>query len=267
MMTSPTLSKSTPNGRFYVHPRKQSEVPSITNVIGMKDKPALKYWAAKQAAIFAAENIATIEGLNDQAAAIDLIKGAPFRSTKGASERGDAVHGWIDDYVKDKLAGGNGVHPDAETITAAGFTAKNMWRQFGAFVQQYQPEWIMSEFTVWSEKYEYAGTGDWAAKIKGYCVYADTKTGNGVYPEVGLQLAALVNADYMFDTSGNQAALPKYDRCAVLHVRPRFSRLSPLNGIPGCFQAFLGLRNVFEWHVTEADGVIGTAPKVEAKAA
>lgn len=259
-MTNPVLAKSTSNGRFYVHPRRQSEVPSITNVIGMKDKPALKYWAAKQTAIFAAQNVEVIAGLADEAARIDLIKGAPFRGTEGSAHRGDIVHDWIDLYAKGKVQG----VADLPGWNEADWQARSMWKQFIAFTKRYEPEWIMSEFTVWSDKHAYAGTGDWCAKIRGRVVFADTKTGNNVYPEVGLQLAAVTHADYVIAPNGDEKPIPKWDKCAVLHVRPRFTRLHPLNGIEGCFKAFLGLRDVFEWHVAESENVIGVARKVEA---
>lgn len=260
-MTSPALSIKTPKGRFYQHPRSHAQVPSITNVIGMKDKPALKWWAAKQAAIFAAQNLDTLAKLTE-AERIDLIKGAPFRSTTTSSERGDVVHDWIDQFIK------SGTKIEAyipEGYNEASRTAQNMWKSFQAFTQKYQPKFIASEFTVWSDKHQYAGTGDFICQISGATIYADTKTGNGVYPEVGMQISALANADYMFDANGEPKKLPKCDRGAVLHVRPRFSRLHPLSDLDECFKAFLGLRACFEWDCVTSDSVIGATPKIEAK--
>lgn len=260
-MTSPALSIKTPHGRFYEHPRSHAQVPSITNVIGMKDKPALKWWAAKQAAIFAAQNLDTLKALSE-AERIDLIKGAPFRSTATASERGDCVHDWIDQFIKS----GECIEAHIpEGFDAASRTAQNMWKSFQAFVLKYHPVFLHSEFSVWSDTYQYAGTGDFICRIGSATVYGDTKTGNGVYPEVGIQIAALRGGDYMFTADGEQVPLPKCDRGAVLHVRPRFARLSPLKGLDECFDAFLGLRKVFEWDCVTADTVIGAAPKIEVK--
>jgi hypothetical protein len=260
-MTAPSMAIDTPNGRYYQHPRTERAVPSITNIIGMKDKPALVGWAAKMSAEFAMDNLESIKGLERQAG-IDLIKGARWRSSNSAAAKGDEVHGWIDDWIK---AGS----PDIAKWTPDGFadahfTPKNMWKQFCAFTRKYNPTWLASEFTVWNEKVGYAGTGDWIARIGNHVVYGDNKTGNGIYPEVGLQISALVYADHMFDTNGEEVALPKCDKGAVLHVRPRFSRLSPLNHLDKCFAAFCGLREVFEWHVATEDDVIVNAPKVEA---
>ena len=78
-----------------------------------------------------------------------------------------------------------------------------------------------------------------------------------------MQVAAGAAADYAIDGDGKQYQLPKSERFAVLHVRPTYTRLHPLNGIPGCFKAFLGLRAVFDWHCNEADQVISDAPQIK----
>ena len=261
-LTAPVLAISTPKGRFYQHPRSKKQVPSITNIIGMKDKPALKWWAAKMAATFAAQNINVIGQLKTEQERIDLIKGAPFRSTDNSSKVGDTVHDWIDGYAKHFIATGGARDWEPEEFEDAPLTARRMWHQFLHMDSHYQVEWLVSEFTVWSEQYEFAGSGDWIARIGGQVIYGDTKTGNGVYPEVGLQVAAGANADYALDGNGEQYQLPAAERFAVLHVRPTYTRLSPLENIDGCFKAFLGLRAVFEWDVTESEQVIGYAPQL-----
>lgn len=260
-MTDPILSIKTPNGRHYKHPISASVVPSITNVIGMKDKPALVGWAAREVATFAAENLDVLGKLERQER-IDLAKGSPYRSSHNAADRGTEVHGWIETYIKKTMSGRKPGRP--EGYEKSSITAKNMWTQFGAFVKKYDPEWVASEFTVWSDTYEYAGTGDFIAKIKGSYVWVDAKTGKGVYPEVGMQIAALRGADYMFLSDGERTVLPPFDRGAVLHVRPRGTRFHPLDHMDECFEAFLGLRQVFRWHVEYAGEVIIEVPKVEA---
>jgi hypothetical protein len=261
-LTDPVLSKSTSNGRFYVRPGRFSEVPSITNIIGMKDKPALKWWAARQAAEFAADNVDTIKALK-RAEAIDLIKGAPFRKTGDSANVGDIVHNWIDQYIKMRLQSPGITFDPDPAFSDAPRTAQKMWGSFMCVVQKYNPQWIASEFTVWSETHEYAGTGDWMARIGGRIVLGDTKTGNGVYPEVGMQCAALEYADYALDAEGNEYQLPNAEAFGVLHVRPTYARLSPLEGIPACYKAFLGLREVHRWMCETSESVIRVAPKIE----
>jgi hypothetical protein len=261
-LTSPALSISTPKGRFYQHPRSKKQVPSITNVIGMKDKPALKWWAAKQAATYAADNLDMLQAMKTKEERIDVIKGAPFRKTGDSSDVGNRVHDWIDGFAKRYIETGGARDFEPEDFDDAPLTARRMWHQFLHMDSYYQVEWLVSEFTVWSEEHDYAGTGDWIARIGGQVIYGDTKTGNGVYPEVGLQVAAGAGADYALDANGEQYQLPEAERFAVLHVRPTFTRLSPLEGIEGCFRAFLGLRAVFEWDVMESEQVVGYAPQL-----
>lgn len=262
-MTAPLLAVSTSNGRFYQHPRSKAQVPSITNVIGMKDKPALKWWAAKEAAKYAAANLDTLARMKTEQERIDLIKGAPFRKTGDSSEVGNSVHDWIDGYAKNYVLNGGSRDWEPEDIGSASITAKRMWNQFRYIDRYYAIDWLMSEVTVWSETHEYAGTGDWIARIGDAVVYGDTKTGNGVYPEVGMQVSAIAGADYAIDGNGEQYQLPSAERFAVLHVRPTYTKLSPLSNIDGCFKAFLGLRAVFEWHCVEAESVIGYAPQIK----
>ncbi len=271
-MAAPDLSKQTDKGRFYVHPdpsrRNNShagspdEVPSITNVINTKAKPGIAYWGYKQCGLFVAENIDTIIELakKDPAAVVDVVKGAPHRSTAKSGNRGDLVHDWIDQRIRS----GGKLPTNEEVMDSGDSSAREMWRSFLRVEEQYAIKWLHSEFTVWSDKYEYAGTGDWIAEIYGKVTLGDTKTGNNIYPEVGLQVAAVAYSDYAIDDDGQPFNLPHPDRFAVLHIRPRYARLSPLTKIPECFQAFLGLRAAFSWNVNTAENVIQYAPKIVA---
>lgn len=266
-MTNPALAVSTPHGRFYQSPSSGKQVPSITNIISTLDKPALKWWAAKQAATYAAENRQMLAGLKTDQEVIDLVKGAPFRTTGEAAGVGDKVHDWIDGYAKHYIeTGERGWEPEDLNDTPnseGGLTIRRMWRQFVYLDSHYKIHWLVSEFTIWSDRHDYAGTGDWIAKIGNSVVYGDTKTGKGVYPEVGLQVAAGAGADYALDGDGNKYQLPKAERFAVLHVRPTYTKLHPLEQIPECFKAFLGLRAAFDWKCKTSEFVIKDAPKIQ----
>lgn len=260
-MTDPILSVSTANGRYYVHPDRRDMAPSITNITSKKDKPGLKYWAAREAATYAADNLDKLQTLSRDEV-VQLVKMAPFaRSEDSPSAIGDTVHGWIDVYAKGEVV-------SADEVAAAPRQARDMWRQFHGFIDRYKPHFIMSEFTVWSDKHGYAGTADWAAFIDGGgTVLGDTKTGKAVYPDVGMQLAALANADYILNADGTETELPKFDAYAVLHLRPMFARLIPVQRIDESFDQFLGLKAAFNFDVLYADEVLGYAPKIETRAA
>lgn len=259
-MPAPDLSKQTSDGRVYVHPHDGREAPSTTNIINMKAKPGIAYWGYRQCGEFVADNVDTIVALakKDRSAVIDVVRGAPNRRTEQSGNRGDLVHLWIERRIRS-----GGLEPtDQEVMDTADKTAREMWKSFLRIEANYSPEWLHSETTYWSDKYEYAGTLDWMARINGKVVLGDTKTGNNVYPEVGMQVAAAAYADYAIDDDGQPFSLPHADKFAVLHIRPRYARLNPLTHIPECFQCFLGLRAVWGWSHVTSENVIQYAPKI-----
>jgi hypothetical protein len=251
-VTAPALARSTPTGRVYEHPRTGKQWPSITNAIGVIDKPALKFWAARQCAEFTADNLDSLGPL-DRQSRIDLVRGAPFRSSGNAANIGDIVHDTIDKRIKGQQV----------DTTAFPPSAQKCMRSFAAFERTYKPRWIESEFTVWSDTYGYAGTADWSAYVGDWTVLGDTKTGKAVYPEVGLQIAAIASADFILDIDGTERPLPDFDRFAVLHIRPTFARLIPLD-INGCLEAFNHAVALKRWKDVDSVNVIQAAPKVPA---
>src|SRR6266849_914879 len=224
-MPAPDLSIQTEHGRMYVHPHDGRRAPSITNVINMKSKPGIAYWGYKKCGEFVANNLDTIVGLarKDKAAVVDVVKGAPNRSTAESGNRGDLIHLWIEDRIRTE-----GQSPtNEEVMDTDDQSARAMWKQFLGIEARYNPEWLYSETTVWSDKWEYAGTLDWVARIAGKVTLGDTKTGNNVYPEVGMQVGAAANTDYAINDNGEPFQLPPLERFAVLHIRPRYARLHP----------------------------------------
>ena len=262
-MTAPALARPArqgepgyPGGRVYEHPITRAVVPSITAVDNMLAKDALKFWAARECAEYAATNWVELAKLSI-ADRVEMIRKAPWRVSGEAAADGDTVHDAIDTYIK------TGQAPSSATLGAWSLTARRMWRAFTLFDARYRPRWVNAEFTVWSDRFGYAGTADWSAYIGSGLVLGDTKTGKSVYPEVGLQVSAIANADYILHPDGTQEPLPKWDRYAVLHVRPTYTRLSPLTNIPECFEAFKALRILKYWDDYIAPGIIGEAPKTE----
>lgn len=255
-MTAPSLSVPTANGRYYSRPSSGLMVPSITNIIGKKDKPGLKYWAAKEAANYAADNLQKLQTLTRDEA-YSLVRGAPFANRDDSpSAIGDIVHSMIERYVRQEDA------PTHEEITHAHNTVKWMYMHFIKFVDHYKPVFTGTEFTVWSDQYGYAGTADLSFQIANLHVLCDTKTGNRVYPETAMQLAALAKADVILSSDGTEREVPGYDRYAILHLRPRSFSLVPVENIDRAFDCFLALKQVFDWDLQFADKTLGFAPKV-----
>lgn len=259
-MTAPVLAVPTENGRYYTHPARRDSVPSITNILGKKFKPL---WSsgAKAAAQYAAE-IRDKLGALDEEQVFQLVSHPPFRDDS-PSAIGDLVHKWIEEYVRGGMMGANPAGPPVEDVNAAPNTAKWMYGRFLAFVNHYQPQFTDTEFTVWSNRHGYAGTADLSFKLGETHILADTKTGKAVYPEAAMQLAALANADVILSPDGSEKPVPKYDRFAVLHLRPRSFTLHPVDNLDAAFEAFLHLKGVFDWDIGAAKQSIGFAPPIK----
>lgn len=255
-MTDPVLAVPTSNGRYYVRPERGS-MPSITNIIGKKDKPGLKYWAMKECATYASQQRATLASLTEREA-YTLVREAPFaRSDDSPAAIGDIVHSMIERKVKNENA------PSHDEVTTAHHTVRAMWQSFLKFEERYKPQYTGSEWTVWSDTYGYAGTMDLSFNVAGFHVLCDAKTGKNVYPETAMQLAAGAFADVVIGADGNEVgAVPKYDKYAILHLRPRSATLVPVDNIPAAWEAFKALKLVFDWDVEMSGQTLGFAPKV-----
>lgn len=271
-MTAPDLSRSTNDGRFYNHPYDGREAPSITNIINVMDKPGIAGWGYRKCGEFVADNMDAIVALKgDRAALVDLVRLAPYRKSDDSSYVGDVVHSWAERHIKKEDIPAEEfekpfVLKNDQRIFLAPAGARNcrhMWRQFLGAEAEYNPKWLHSEVTVWSDEYDYAGTLDLMCGIRSTTVLVDIKTGNRIYDSAGLQLAAIHFADYAFDEVGNKFDLPKATNFAVLHLRPRYARLTPVLHIEESFKAFLGLRDAFEWKVKTAEHVLQFSPKIE----
>lgn len=258
-MTSPKVATFHSRGsRFYVHPDTAARAPGVTSVVGMLPKPFLKAWAAKMVATEAVTALDSWLPLaqHDEQAAIDHLKKAPDRLTRGAADVGTDAHGVFEALAKGETLG---------RLTPA---LQVYADHFRGFLDVYQPEFLHVEETVWSETHGYAGSFDWIAKIGGEVVYGDNKTTkSGVHEEVALQLSAYAHADYLLADDGTHVELPPAEAGAVFHVRPEGWNLYPVRIDGDVFDYFLTLRRVFDWDTSAKRGVIGRPlPKPEAAA-
>src|SRR6266508_6414043 len=73
-MTAPPLTVNVPGrGRHYEHPITKELFPSVTNVIGILDKPALVGWAARESARAAWHMREALVKIHDEEAAVDMF--------------------------------------------------------------------------------------------------------------------------------------------------------------------------------------------------
>lgn len=195
-MTSPKNARQQ-RGRLYVWPPEppyELEVPNVTGIIsGGLPKPFLKGWAAKEVAAAAVKRQGAWRGiLEDEGpdAAIDYLKGAPYRHTRKRADVGTEVHDVIERRIK-------GEHdPDAISDEAKGFL-----RGFDRFHEEWQPTFEHAEVTIYSRTFEYAGTADGIAVLNARPdlgrVVVDWKTSKALYSDNAMQLTALAKGDFI----------------------------------------------------------------------
>jgi len=246
--------------RWYVDPGTGDRVPGVSAVLNMMAKPALMRWAAKEAAIFAVENQATIGALarTDKQAAVDLIKGAPWRKSGKAADTGSQVHGLVERLMLDKRSG-------VQSAFKIPQGTMPYLRSYAAFLQEFSADPEAIEVTVWDAGYGYAGTLDsiFTMTVDGQRITAlvDVKTGaSGVWPEAALQQTAYARAGQMLDPeTGQRLKMVPIDRAFALWLRPEGWALIPLSTSDRNWDQFLRLRGSYEWKTKDEKHAVGKA--------
>lgn len=259
-MTGPRNATTTNRGRTYQW--RDETFDSVTTILsGGVPKPALTNWAAKSVAEYVAANLAEVNAIaaKDTAAAIDLMKGSPWRSRDAAALQGTAIHAWAEAHV---LGQTPAPAPEAHQPYLDGFLR---------FLDEWQPEYEASEATVYSRRYGYAGTLDFIATLPGLGrVLGDYKTGKGVYGEVALQLAAYRFAEFVGMPNGDEAPVPEVDGAVVLHLTPAGYFLIPVEADEVAFRFFLYAQQVRIFGESVSREVLGSplsCPKPAAEVA
>lgn len=234
-----------PDGsRMYEHPVTGERVPSVTTVMKVAiAKPNLVAWAARTAARYAIENWEELDQLPPLQRVSEIAQ-AHENVREYASEKGNAVHEVIDKWNK------------GETVQAPK-AVKGQVDQFVSFMMLEQPRFIETEVTLWNRTHAYAGTADWIADFGGTIILGDNKTGKRVYPEVGLQLAALRHAEFIIRPDGTEEPIPAIDDTRVLHIRPRSYKMVWVNEHDANWSAFLAARTLYDWINYSSPTVLG----------
>jgi hypothetical protein len=246
---------------------------SVTTILkGGIPSPALTYWAAKAVAEYATANhrqiaamlgsvrlrraadgtLSVVSDPDAVDAAIEWLKGSPWRERDRKADRGTAVHARIEAHIL-----GRPLTPAGELTAFA--------EAFDDFVADFSPEFEAAEMTVYNRTEKYAGTLDFICTIpKLGRVLGDTKTSTGVYPETAQQLAAYRYAEFIGLPDGSEAPMPQVDGCVVLHLHPdapdrdgRLYSLLPVIADEDVFKAFKYTREQFRWQEELSKGVIG----------
>lgn len=196
-MTTPALAETVKGkGRHYRHPVTGNLLPSITNVLGVINKPALVGWAAREVATKAWELRRSLAEM-DEADALQVLKGAPYRKSGRAADRGTTIHA----YLEARLSG---LEPEVLDGEALRYKAGA-----DAWLDAWKPEPVATELTVFGD--DYAGTGDLWCTVGGKMCIVDFKTGKAIYREAAFQIGALYGARI---TADNEFA-PHYSETDV----------------------------------------------------
>lgn len=252
-MTNPRNAVTTARGRTYKW--GDESFISVTTILSRGiPKPALTNWAAKSVAEFVAENFDQVAALvaKDKRAAIDLCKGSPWRSRDKAADLGSLIH----DYAEAHVLGA--ARPEAPPEAQAHLA------HFNAFLEDYQPEYVMTEATVFNRRYGWAGTLDAIADIAGERWLIDYKTGKGIYAESAVQLSAYRNGEFVGMPDGTEAPVPEVERCGVLHLTPTGYSLIPVQADERVYRVFLYAQQVQQFLDVLSNDVLGApwpAPK------
>jgi hypothetical protein len=249
-MTTPALAENVKGkGRHYRIPSQEELIPivgedhpileiageltpSVTNIQGSLSKPALPRWAAKVVAEQAWALRGSIGNLEEQEA-IDLLKGSPWRSSTRAANRGTSIH----DLLERRTLGQADIELEGE--------AREFMAGIDGFLEDHEIEPFVTEVTMFSSR-GYAGTADFLGLFDGQLVILDYKTGKGLYPEVGLQLAALRAADVMI-VDGQIKQVPRTDDgVAVLISRGGYEVKRP-RSFEEDLAGFQALLEVWKW--------------------
>lgn len=232
-------------------PRVFYPIPSVTTVLKAIDKSGpLVGWAKRETARCAVENLEMVARMVESGgkqSAIDWLKKIPDYQRETSADLGSRIH-----VLVEKIARG-----EEPLVTAEELPFVTAYREF---VARYRPAFLAAEEMAFSLRWDYAGTLDAVAVIDGETWLLDWKTGSGIYPETGLQLAAYANADFIGRTgTAKKFRIPKASRYGVVHIRPEGARLIEYRVTPATFKAFLYARRMHEWLEGEAKQIMGAA--------
>jgi hypothetical protein len=190
---------------------KKTRLPSVTTLLGLLDKPALKRWAANTAADYATDNWDELaaQAPSQRRAA---IAAAPWTERDKAAAKGTAIHA-----LAERLLAGEAVEVPEVIVGKVNAVAR--------FLEANPLGRAFTEARVWADSDQelglcgYAGTADLMGLHPKYgSVLLDWKTGSGPWPDMALQLAGYASADWLV-IDGTDAPMPRVDTLGIVMVR------------------------------------------------
>jgi hypothetical protein len=236
-------------------PATDERWPSVTTIKKAWSKPFRKkletgelvsldaFWAAE----FIVDHLDTVESLSDdRAAALALVAAAPARRLNSFANRGTGVHTVMEDLMAGKGVGF--VEPAVEPFVAG----------CKAFVEDWAPVPVASEFVVVNRTIGFGGTGDaiLTLQLNGgtWVVLVDYKSRggeHGCYEEDVAQIGGYSLAEYMVvlgpDGRPMRMALPALDAGLVVSLTTEGYAAYPVD-LDEAAEAFLRMRESWEGH-------------------
>ena len=192
--TKEQVNKKYPKRNGYYYTNRQGnefKFPSITNVLGVVDKPYLVVWAAKKCAEIALDN---------PTLTVDEVY---------------AIHRKRD--ITDAGTRGKGMHNLAPKVLSGEEIPVELSEKYGGFVkglvkflQENKPIELFNERPVISFKYGIGGTTDWGLKVGNEKWLTDIKTSPRIYRSHKLQLS------FYEDALKEEGEV--FDKCKIIHL-------------------------------------------------
>jgi hypothetical protein len=254
------ITKRIDTGRGHSYKMDGQKVDGVTTIINNGiPKPALKAWGERTVAEYAVDNHKLVTELldrDDRDGAIQLLKGAPFRSTDKAARRGTEVHG-----LAERIINGEEVEVPVEL---AGHVDSYL-----QFLDDWNAQAVLVEAVVGNRTHRWMGTIDLIADLSdGFRWLLDIKTTrSGIFGEVALQLAAYRNAEFYLDTNGHEQPMKKVDRVGAIWVRADGYDLVPVDASPATYQLFRHAQRVATWQTTTSKTAVGDVVQPPSKGA
>jgi hypothetical protein len=158
------------------------------------------------------------------------IAGEGFRQMRVAAERGNVAHTFAEEW-----AGGGGCSPcSLEDLPhwVENTVATNKYRVDPDVVlpyiesqlhwlEEFNPEILVSEHTVYHEKLGYAGTMDGIMKIGKHLFHFDWKTSSSTYERHLIQAAAYRHATHIIKEDGEHIPNIRTLGAGIIHIKPQ----------------------------------------------
>lgn len=238
----------------HIYTVDKKKIPGVTSIVGVLDKPALKFWAVNMAMEVLEERIHPGVPL-DEMDKVQLIEDAKKAHTKRmnkAADIGTLTHNWIDKFIKAGLA--------KEKLPAYP-TNPQMKRCIKAFIswtQEHNVKFKASEQKVYSKKHKFAGTFDAIAIVDGKKCIIDFKTSNALYDEMFLQATAYLIAKEEEDKKSIAGGvillrLSKTEKDNKgKDIEPFEARQVPRSALTnGLSEVFLACLEIYKWKTTK----------------